>query len=729
MQRYHALFWTRGPLLFDPAKWSKIVSAVERGEGLLKESEIACAALAIRLARTLPTYNPPPWLLAPRLQQQQPGAAVRTAANTQTAPSVAELTGLLDSGVPFATNPWRYIPHSYASGGPWSTTSVAAPPRPPKFVAIAAAAKSGGSSAAAVVSPFSACAPTALPHIAWTAPPPAAASKVAVVPLASSAPAPAAAAAPLTITSVLSQKLTAHKPLAEHAALSLNRGGYAASNDAFLLAAILHRGGIGACSFELIAEDIRNDPAHVLDAFFRSRSPMQLEARAKVLLKTVLRDIVDVQRRADKAVADEARQALKKRSTTLTRVAEELAHAIFLQDQIDALSSKGVKLPRKPSLGGESDIDDPMSGPVSARGAAAAVPDDDDGHGDGAVAHAGASRKVVPDALISALVRTIVAAGKTGIDRLVTDFIDGDELKSYVELAASTAAVAAGGVIDAAAVAASAEKLKPSKNQVKHYIGQLAHKGEGSSTDLTTGRWRLRDEFAQLARLSDADAAAWIAAHPISPMLAKPRPKKADAPAAELPAADAPAPATGVVDLTAEGVAAAAPASAATDDVDSTPELPPGPLAALAFIVSHAGGVGVDKIVEDLLAYPAAACRSVSKAAVKRDLKKIGVKDRAGPSGSLVWRVLPSHAALLDLPRPPPEPALVAASAADAAGASAEAAGVAPASDAPTGDAAPAAGAASATSTGNAGGTSPAGSTGSGSLLGLAGAAKPRVSL
>ncbi len=349
MQRYHETFWVRGPKTFTAGKhsWQKLQARVERGEAILKESAQACAALAVHVARSIPSYAAPPHLL-------QPGASRASLAALPT-PTVDALSSMLESGVPFATNPWQYIPLSYSTAAnPWGHAFAASASPPPKYMTVGLA-KGVRCVGDAIVSPFSSLAPVALPSIAWATPPLPLSTKALAQTMPASAPptAPASAeAAPLTLTAILSPGLEAaaahspHRLLTEHAALSFSRAGYVASNDAFLLSAIARYGGVSVCSFDAIADDIRRDPAHMLDTFFRSRSPAQLEARAKVLLKCVLRDVVDAQRRPDKALADEAKQAQKRLTSTYARIADEMA-AILPDARVIVATSDTLNSPDK----------------------------------------------------------------------------------------------------------------------------------------------------------------------------------------------------------------------------------------------------------------------------------------------------------------------------------------------------------------------------------------------
>ena len=716
MQRYHEAFWIRGPKTFTTGvkhNWQKLQARVERGEAVLKESAQACAALAVHIARSIPSYAAPPHLL-------QPGAS-RASLAALPAPPADVLSSMLQSGVPFATNPWRYIPLSYSTANPWGHSAAVSAPPPPKYmtVGLAKGARSVGDS---IVSPFSSLAPVALPSTAWSCPPLPASSRVpAQATLRTGAPAaPAAAdAAPLTLTAILTPGLEAaaahnpHRLLTEHAALSLSRAGYVASNDAFLLSAIARYGGVSVCSFDAIAEDIRRDPAHMLDTFFRSRSPAQLEARAKVLLKCVLRDVVDTQRRPDKALADEAKQAQKRLTITYARIADEMARAIVIQEMIGDTGSAMHLLPSGKGLeaiDSEEDGAPKATGPSSGKAANAEKPKPPAG-----------SRKIVPDSLVGELLRTIAAAGRAGIDSVAVDFLESPAVQNYAEdLAVEAAAASSTALLDAEAIRANADKLKPSKAQVKHYIDVLAFKDNGPRA-IPSGVWRVRPDYAAVARMSDSEVAAWISANPLPPP--KPKAKKAgdDAkPDAEDTAGAVAVETTAAVTVESgaaavepAGAVAAAPAEAtAVPDVEdalTTPEMKGGALVALASLVAAAGREGIEHIVAEFLAYPAEVCRAASKtkSAIRRDIKAIATRDK-------FWRLMPAYEYLLKEPMPPREEVASTIAAPSAVGEAASAA-----MEAATGDDAVAAPPPVVAGTVASGG----------SLLGLGGAAKPRISL
>lgn len=702
MQRYHEALWTRGPLLFDPVHWAKEVAKVERGQAALKESSQACAALAIRLARSLPSYSAPAHLLPP--------GAGRSAPNTQLAPSVDSLASIVQVGVPLATNPWHYIPLSYSGAVPWSHSTVPAARPLPKFMTLAPKVGSSASSGAVIISPHSTSAPTALPSISWSVPT-SGNTKSSAPPHAkatSSVANSAASGASMTLSSILCPALDAaatHRSsrlFTEHAVLAQSREGFSASNDAFLLCSVLRHGGIGACSFERVAADIRADPSHALDVFFLSRSPDQLEARAKVLLRAVFRDVADTQRSADKVLADQAKAAQRKVNVALTKVSDAIARAVTIgrimvdKGELLTKSKPAVKAPTRVET---EDIDDGPAPAVAARSLGAAVDTAATHSSKAGKAAVGSKTKTVPDVLIGALVRVILSAETAGVDHIVDDFLTSAEVLSYAEREAAATAVNEGAELDADAIAADAERLKPSKKQVKYYVTQLAFKD--NSALILRSKWRLRSEFAALATMSDADAATWIAAHPIPPQpVAKPKIKSEVAGTAGEDIDDA---ADQHQEAKGGGVAA---------DVEpvAAPKLSPPALAVLASLIAKAGAAGIQHIVDEFHAY-SKSFRGLSKLAVQRDIKVIATKDRGPPDGVkppglIAWRLLPEFAYLQELPLPPRDESDTEGDMED----SSNARGVEPGSEG--------------LETGPASGAAPAGS-----LMGLAGAEKPRLSL
>ena len=621
----------------------------------------------------------------------------------------------LQAGVPIATNPWKYIPLTHGGPSqsvPWTLVQG------PKFVSVAAKERFDG----IVVSPFSSLAPVGLLPIAWN--PAAPLSKTAMANVATSsqhaAPAPVSVSsvvspiAPKTLATVISPQLGAaasqrfdatvaassNRLMAEHATLSLCRAGYSASNDAYILASILHHGGIGACSFEQISDDIRADPAHALDFFFTSRSPTQLEARAKSLLKVAMKDLGEAHRRADKSAAEAARQAARASSQIQGKLVDEIARALSIGKMLRDRGADLMKQPSKPrvkppvivlfeDIEGTGTAKKPATS-ADAGGEAVVVP-----RPSKALMGGGSTCKTVPNLLIGSLLRVITAAGPSSLESVTASFLSCSELKSYTEREAASAALDDGAVLDADAIAANAVKLEPSLRQVHHFIETLAIK-DALPSSLRGKVWRIRDEYLHLSSMSDSEVARWISENPL------PSSKKSKG-GVEPSAISKESSALPVVEGVASTIAEPGPSTATSKADPGVPKLSPAAQSILAHLISKAGSSGIDHIVDSFVAYPSAACRGVSKYAVHKDIKAIATR---GPTTLGPWRLRPAYADLLDTPVPPRDEAVPI-------GVSSHSDSVAPAS----------ALADSKEDVASVGGAS------AGSLLGLAGAAKPRLSL
>ena len=411
----------------------------------------------------------------------------------------------------------------------------------------------------------------------------------------------------------------------------------------------------GSIDFSAIRGQFMTSPALRFDYCARARSPEELEARSRVLLKAAEREALDAVRRemrerGEDALLGPAGPAGGDGEPTAAVMAARKRTAELIVKALDVyklVQEEERNERREAGCGGKKMKQTTLAagGTSSSSGATTSAVGGAPGGGGGDAAPAsGSRRRTVPSSLIPLLCRIIAGAGSKGVDSIAHEFLahhqtvaacgpPPEKREKGKESDRKDGAAASSSSSSSSAAAASGSYPFPAPSRLT-LIATIETLGVKSKSEAGVGdddaaaqfvkaTWRLRPAYAHLATATPEQATAELAATPL-------------------------------VLHTAETTSAPAAAGETGDKSSAAaePTLPEPQLARLAQLIAARPSATADVIVDTFVHQEPKATKKATNASLRAIAERpTGQAKKVGPDGShVIWAVKPQWQPLLAVP-------------------------------------------------------------------------------